>query len=414
MDTNTVTLKKGTWFRMDHDGLAQLGEIVDFQRDESNPDLFWFKCIIHFKYNESQETNVEKLYSSQDFERFNRLELYEAEAGQEILSNATRMSVEEPERLRGIQELLRDMTEGINPLGMIDRDGERPIRAREIEDTETARDIRRPAQRRPRGQQDQAVDPSEETRPEPDYTRAFHFHDETDRTMEETVPFKTPLGSGDMKTILKLFMASPVESWRAIDTIVEETGHLIMTYANASTRQKIIQTKINFLVKHNWIDLEVKSLYELEFKDEKTKAIYLGGNYWAMQAETDNSIIGLAGRTHTKIDTVLIQNFKINKLEDSALSLEIGSKVLPTINPTDIDYFAEQGNEEVFCIATAEREFLVKKDINKSWEKALTYDYYLGGAIDPRVSVKEFNDVDSIRKLATIKEDAMVLEALAA
>ncbi len=401
--TDTVVLKKGTWFQMRNNDEALLGEIVDFQQDEDNPELYWLKCIMHFDYNTQSDMEFEKLYSSRDFEGFRDLQLYTSDAGEDLLENATENSERDDEvtsdaETTNVREMLNRLATG------------RAIRG---DYPELQRDRRR----------ERVVGPGEPTREgdaraepvaEPVYIRRTEFNDNQPLPSDDSERFQTPLGSGDMKSIVSLFNVNPSASWETINTIIEETGHLLLSYTNSSTREKIIQTKLNFLAAHDWVTLEVKGLYEFEFKDKITKAVYLGEHHWLMNPDENNDIDGLKGHAYTKIDMDLIQNFSVNKLDDSSLALEISNEVMLHIEPNDLQYLSDQGSQEIFCIASGERIQLIKKDISKSWEKALVYDYYLGGSLDLRLSIKDFNEVSSIKKLATVREDAPVLEALAA
>ncbi len=419
--TDTVVLKKGTWFQMRNNEEALLGEIVDFQQDEENPELYWLKCKLHFDYNAEQEMDQEKLYSSRDFETFRDLQLYTEDAGEDLLENAIdnireRGDRDEREMPNIGEELARLAGEAMQAgIGRLIPDTVENDQRRPVVDPGPSRERRRPRERVEGPGEPTHAEPREgETREEPVYIRRTEYNDNQPLPSDDSERFKTPLGSGDMKSIVSLFNVNSSASWETINTIIEETGHLLLSYTNSSTREKIIQTKLNFLAAHDWVTLEVKSLYELEFKDKITKAVYLGGDHWLMNPEENNDIDGLKDHAYIKIDMDRIQNFSVKKLDDSSLVLDIGTKVMSHVNPSDLQYLSDRGSQEIFCMATGERAQLTKKDISKSWEKALVYDYYLGGSLDLRLSIKDFNEVDSVKKLATVREDAPVLEALAA
>ncbi len=428
---NVVTLKKGTWFQMSTDQDRLLGEIVDFQRDEANPDLYWLKCNMLFDYGADAGMDTEKLYSSRDFEGFRELYLYEEDEGRSMLIRAlehTRAREEEPpprgdtiadalERLRRIIPIDISVPDRLDETGRPEQERIFTGPGEPVEEGR-AQETRRPRRRRENGQaEDRDRDGVQEAAREPErvYLGTQGFNPLGLFPTIATQEFKTPLGSGDMKAVLSLYEANPKSSWEAVNVIIQETGHLLLTYTNATLRDKIIQHKVKSMLNTNTFELEVNGLYKLEYDGVSTTAMYLGAERWATHPETCNQIEDLRGKKLTAVFAIQLTSFKVSEVtDDPALAELINGTILPDINPRDIAHYAERGNLEITCIANEEKEVIVKKEIGKNWEKAFVYAYYLGGELDTKMALKEFDDVDSIMKLATAREDAPVLQALAA
>jgi len=389
-NTNIVTLRKGTWFQMRTNDESLLGEIVDFQRDETNRDLYWLKCNMVFNYGDNVSMDYEKLYSSRDFEEFIQLELYSEENGRNMLQHAmARLRDSEELAVEGLSRIIREHRGDIPPRTIMDR-VRQAVDAVPVADEETPRE------------------------PERVYTGIQGFNPVGTMPTIDSKTFKTPLGSGDMKSVLSLYEANPDTSWEAINIIIQETGHLLLTYTHADLRDQIIQQKVKTLLNTDTIELEVNRLYKLTFNDLSTSAIYLGKERWAMHAETCNQIDDIRGKEFVSIFENQLRYFKITNLDDQDMADRIKRRVIPDINPQEIQSCAESGNLKITCVASEEKTLITKNEIGKNWEKAFVYIYYLGGTIDNRMNLKDFDDVDSIKKLATVRGDNLVLEALAA
>ncbi len=409
MPENTVTLKKGTWFQMRNSNGTFLGEILDYQQDEGNPDLYWFKCRLLFNYDQYELIDDDKLFSNRDFEAFNELVLHSPEAGEHLLNEHTAV-VER--RVREREELA---PEGATP-GLPHTAPLTPVREA-IEQAAGIGPTPRHGRIRPTEELGRDRDDGQdlpESVPERDYLEGSFFNRETPRPDIETTHFKTPLGSGNMKSILKVYEAQPKDSWDAIDNMIEETGHLLLTYTKDNVRQEIIQQKLDYLLNHAWINIEINVLYQLKFNDQITKALYLGNYHWASLPNEANDIYGLNDRSFFIVVPEEMKDFTITEIQDNTLFLQIGSQVIPEINPEEISRLAENGSAEVYCSVEETRNTISKKDISENWEKALVYNYYIADTISDKLEIKDFDDVASITKLATTREDSVVLAALAA
>ncbi len=380
MPSNQVTLKKGTWFYFRHDNEAKLGEIIDFAKDEERPDLYWFQCTLHYDLQVNQEIDENKLLSSRNFEQFRELDLMTEEDGENALERLI-----ERDRERRQQEQEQESPE--RPTR------ERPTRAVESEESEP-----------------EDTDSEDAAEPERDYISSQMFRPTHGSLNILSSNFKTPLGSGDMKSILKIYEADSDRSWQAVDTMIEQTGHLLLTYTNAATRRSIINHKVDYLASHDWQELEVRALYELTYGNLITKAIYLGGNHWMTKPYDHNAIDGLEGKILIAIGVNEIKDFRVARIEDN----EIRDFILDSIDgirPSDLTHLAGVEDKRIYCQTSADAS-IEKKEISKNWEKAFTYNYYLGEDLDLRLPVSEFNDREAIEKLATAREDTAVLEVL--
>ncbi len=377
--SSVLTLKKGTWFYYRHEGNVNLAEIVDYARDEDRADLHWFKCIIHFDVANNTLSNLEITFSSRNFEQFQQLDLFEEEEGRRVLNDL----IERTHPEETTEESLPSITQVI---GRLTRD-----RPSEAEDTASDNDAT-----------ERAYQPSS----------TFQIRNQLSDISSSN--FNTPLGSGDMKSILKIYTADPETSWDAIDNSINETGHLMLTYTNNHTRQKIIDQKLDQLTKHHWVTLEINNMYNLNFSEEHTKAIYLGDHRWVMHPSVNNNIEGLMGRTYTTIHDKEIKSFQITEIgvvDNQELHASI-LRIMGEINPRDIEQLAAMGSKDTYCATSSQRESISKKDIHKNWEKAFVYNYYIGGDLDTRLDLKSFSDVKAIENLAEARRDTEILAAL--
>ncbi len=376
---NNVVLRKGTWFQMRNGEEASLGEIVDFQKDEDHPELYWFKCQIHFDFIANEPTDREKLYSSLDFETFYQLRLLEKEAGEQLLEDAITHA-------RALHEgPVQSIREGFDRAAM-----ERRPRPRTGQGLEAA-------SRQEIGEEEDPV-----MVPEPAYLNISAFSIEEESSLIASKYYTIPLGSGSMKTILKMYSAQPKEFWETINASIEETGHLLLTYTNIDLRQTIVNQKINYLLNHETVTLKVKELYKLNFKDQETEAMYLGDGYWTTLNMTSNTIDGLRGKSFSNIDNKILNKFTVTPIYNGELSIEIEQTVLPSIDPQQLERLADAGEAKVVCVTSSERNAIPSSDISKNWEKAFEYNYYTSAELDPRLDLTAFQAVDNIKKLATI------------
>ncbi len=374
MRTTDITLDRGTWYHAISDQISVLGEIVDYSEDGEQQGLYWFTCLNHFDIGNNAALSNRVRYSSRQFEQFSTLNLFSEEEGRHHLAM---------------------FTERLQPTAT-----ERgPERVREVGDTSDASDMAEPEE-------------VEETQSFME-ARSFSMDEAITRLpRSKSKNFNIPLGSGDMKTTLKFYESDPERSWDAIDSFINETGHLILQYNGSSGRQKILNQKMDWLVGHSWMELEIKELYELEYNSKKTSAVYLGGQHWLMDAMINNQIDSLRGNTYSSIQVEDLKKFTVRKLVDSNLKDNLLEN-LSDIKPEDVIRFADAGPSSIYCINDSRNDFIPKKDIGKNWEKAFTYGYYIGGDLDTRLDIKNFDDVESIEKLATARGDTEILAALA-
>ncbi len=387
--SNTVTLKKGTWFHFNNQGETKLGEIVDYQRDDERADLHWFKCHLHYNSNERCSMDEEKVYSSRNFEQFSSLDLFEEEEGRQILNSLIERD-QGREAPRQNARTISDMIEAA---------------AREAQMTPGAR---------PLDNSDNSDDTDAE-QTDREYQPRSIFRPMNDLPDIESKKFQTTLGSGDMKSVLKLYEANPERSWNTVDTIINETGHLLLSWTKSDLRQKIINQKINYLTKHNWMDLEINSMYELQYQDNITIGIYLGDQHWAMHPTRKNEISELVGKTYIMIKEN-INDFYI-RLIDKRENQDIHDRiirVMEEISPSEIRSLSEGGNNSVYCRSDSDNVEIARRDVSKNWEKAFVYNYYTGGDMDTRLKLDQFNSSDkkAITRLAEVRKDTEVLEAM--
>ncbi len=378
-----VTLKKGTWFYYRDRGNSNLVEILDYEQDTERADLHWFKCLVRFDLANGVEMGEETTFSSRNFEQFEHLELFTEERGREILETRVRQLREDRP---SIMTQIERASEAAPMLGRLSRDTEAEVRTEEDSEEEVSyreRSVFRPSLHVP------------------------HI---------SAKDFKTPLGSGDMKSILKLYEANPETSWDAVDTIINETGHLLLTYTNNNTRQNIINQKLTWLNQHHSITLECNSMYNLNYKGKITTAIYIGNYHWAMHRSIDNDIDNMVGGSFMMIPKETMISFMIDEvnIEDHRNKYQlILDTTISEIDPETFSELRESTNNEVYCLSDSQTTSIPKKDVSKNWGKAFTYNYYIGGNMDTRLDLKNLDDVASIEKLAMAREDTEVLAALA-
>ncbi len=367
--TTEVNLNRGTWYlaKVSRESDAILGEIIDFQEDPEAPGLHWFACVNRFNITNNSETDDRVRYSSRDFEQFSTLDLFSSEDGNLHLRTLTERS-----QVIGSQDMTAEPTES-------------------AESEESARS----------------------------YIDNNVFSEEGSL---ESLPrssskkYSRSLGSGDMKTMLKVYEANPALSFGVINDVIDETGHLLLTYTSNAIRQKIINQKIDWLSNRHTMSLSPDNLYKLSYRGKDTIAVYLGDQYWAMHPEQSNSIPDLIGNKFVNIQKNLMINFNVQRL-DFSQDREIHSSILETsvsdINPERIQMMKNAGDTDVYVLSEETLDRIPKKNISKNWQKAFVYNYYIGGTIDTKLDLKHFDDSDSIEKLAEARKDRSVLMALA-
>ncbi len=425
---NTLTLRKGTWFRFSSNDESKLGEIIDYQQDEERPELHWFKCHLKFDLRENLSIDVEKVYSSRNFEQFPSLQLLSEEDGLEFLETLED-SRNIPDMIIGGDASEEAGSDGIlaaairraartpGMFGGLTR--EEPVSIREridraVHDRDhggTERGVEtRPARTRP------AREEPEATEPERAYQSATTFRVSRPETNVSSKNFQTPLGSGDMKSVLKLYTVNPERSWESVNNIIDETGHLLLTYADGNTRRKIIQQKIDYMLNHKWMTLTVNTVYKLERDSKETIALYLGKNRWAMHPTRKNDIVGLYGNNFIKIPTEEMIHFGIDlfPITDEQEILKDIIDQTQEINPTELHTLANEEEANFYCATTAPRDELLRNDLTRNWEKAFVYNYYVGEELNTQLELSKFKDVEAITKLAAVKDDTQVLERLVA
>ncbi len=428
--TENVTLRKGTWFYFSTETETKLAEIVDYQVDDERSDLHWFKCIMKYDARAEESMDSEKVYSSRNFEQFRSLDLFDEERGREILRDFEQRDQRRREHQRQEQQE-REEGEESDIEETSDREGRNIAEVLEDLVSETRRNRTtearprpartRPARARPATQPTYAEpndinipQTGEASAPEREYQPRSVFPTEAARANIRGKNFKVPVGSGDMKSVIKLYEADNELSREAIDNIVNETGHLLLTHTGHDTRQKIINQKLDFLAKHKWMDLVINEMYQLEYNDKITIAIYLGKQHWAMHPSLKNEISELTGKTFVLIEDQIIKNMIIeeySKISDDEMYHSIKNTFVE-INPEEIQYLSEDRNSTIYCKSRTESEAISKRDVSKNWEKALVYNYYLGESLDSRLDIKAFKDAKAIEKLAKVRDDTKVLAAL--
>jgi hypothetical protein len=357
-----VTLKKGIWFiYQNNDNDVRMGTILDIRKDPDT-EVHWFKCRMFYDIWARRTIDGESVISSSDFERFQSLETFEEEQGKEILKSYL----------------------------------ERDERAEQLLAVEQARDD---------------TDPHDEDEPtlqaeefDPPRARVAMAYDHTE----------IPLGSGEMKSILKLYEANPRYTWQTIDNIIQSTGHLLLTYTNNDLRQKIVQNKIDYLLNRNWVKFQDGKMYKMEYNGEITIAVYFSSN-WVTSPRSNNNIAGLRGNALTFIHEEDLRNFKIETVSESDYS-QLYQNLKNTINH-EIDkseLYDPFDNIKILCRTDEFRAKIPAKEIERNWQKAFVYNYYISGNLDPRLDLANFQDSAAIRSMAEIKKDSVVLEALAA
>ncbi len=349
-------MRRGAWFwfraRSEHD--AKLGQIQNITKDGERDDIHWITCSIKANLSEERSLNEEVTFSTRDFEQF-----YELQSMPDGRATSLLGSIEETEAHRG-------QAEEASPV----------------------------------------ADRLEEERPT---LESVTYQPEIPTARVSYKLTNTPLGSGKMKSTIRLYEANPTRNWNAIDSIIEETGHLLFTYTDSIVRKMIIDQKIDALLNHAKMELKVNTLYELTKDDKTTKAIYLGG-HWAMMPQVENDIVGFRYNNFVKLEKQFYCDFRIKEADDSELQLQILEKIVSEIDNEHLRIMRE-GDHMVY-VQSDPSNSIEKEDISKNWEKAFVYDYFLGSSLDPRLPIHDF-DQKTIKKLAVARNDTRVLEALA-
>ncbi len=360
MSTTEATLNRGTWYYAETDTGSYFGEIQNFEEDSDHPGLYWFMCMNHFDTRQNISINNRVRYSSRDFEQFSTLNLFSTEDGRMHLRHLT------------------DRAASVSA----------------------------------------DADASQDAEQERSYIESNQFSTEDSLgslPTQSTKKFSKSLGSGDMKTMLSVYEANPSLSFDIINKVIDETGHLLLTYTNNNVRQKIINQKINWLQNRHTMMIEPDSLYKLSYHNKDTIAIYLGDEFWAMHPTLNNSIRNTTGSKFIKIQKTDMINFRIQKLDlgqNREANTRIIQDVMSEIDPSRLDELSSSPNTEVYILSPEAKESIPKKEVSKNWQKAFVYNYYIGGTLDTKLDLNGFNDHDSIKKLAEIRNDTEVLEAM--
>jgi len=254
----TVTLDKGTWFKMQDntDNIDILGKIVEYTKDENNADLYWFQCEIKFDFNSGKPVENVDFISSKRFEQVTRLNLMSDTEGSERYHRLIEM-YNAQETLEATQE-----TESESPRL-------------------------------------------------PDINIIQNYSRDTNlRNDKHQVGFST----GDMKTIIRLFEAMPEKTWPRIENLVAESGHQILKFMKRETRQKMIEYKIQWDQTHQSLTFQPGKIYEFENEQhKKTTAIYAGSYFWLTEETNKNHIPDMVGSMLHEFNSTTIKRFTIHE-----------------------------------------------------------------------------------------------------
>jgi hypothetical protein len=209
-----------------------------------------------------------------------------------------------------------------------------------------------------------------------------------------------------------MYNADTERSWNMIERSIAENSHLIMTYANKTTRASIVNQKINDLLIHETIELQIHQLYKLSKDDKETYAIYLG-KHWAMLTVDYNDIPEMRRHQYMYISDGDLREFYIVSTTNDQIKNRIMTETVALINPEDLELLKMNSNAKFEVLSSSERNSIDYKDISHNWQKVFTYHYYKDAILDTRLPLKEFKDIKTIQKLATARQDTEVLSALA-
>jgi hypothetical protein len=351
----TMTLNKGTWFDMvDHETNRVIGEIVDYEKDDMS-NQYWFKCLIHFSFNDEGLNGNHVSMSARDFESFPRLELFDENEGRERVNYF----------------------------------------AQQVE--------------RQRAPVERAEPSPEQELPQRAYQEPRVFHDRNQTRLSEVAEptaYTVELGSGNMKTMLRLFEDAPAKIFESINKVIRETGHLLLTYAKANVRQKIVDYKVIYENSHSFLQLEKGAVYTLTYRGNETVAKYVSRDVWVTHLEDKNNIPEMQFKMFHQIDIELLVDFQIQKVENQ-LSFNF-TREMGEINPE----WSEHPEFEVYCKNTNSDK--IKMDLN--WQKAIVYHYIMGGTIPENIDISSFQsqEKENIKELANIRDDQKILSLLEA
>jgi hypothetical protein len=357
-----LTLTNGTYFIIDLERGRFFGQIQSYQEDPDNPGLYWFDCNYIFDFNAQSKIDTRTKLSSRNFEQAHRLQLVDEEEAQRMIRNINHIDSEDEQ--------------------------EEPEEPEESEEPEEPRERLRPI-------------------------TIENEHRSYRSVGVEELP-DIPVESGDMKTLIKLYKADPIKTWQKINEIVSKTGHLLFTYLDQSLREKLINQKIEFTKGFRKITLSYNNMYSLKTEEEETKAIYLGDNHWAMLPNKENNIPALSGYSFIKTRTSFLENYSIVEIHDSALKAEIRDKTISAINR---EYLDELQFADHITLYTKRRESMEKvsaNELGKNWEKALVYNYFIGGEINRDIDLTTFEEKQTLAQLAKIRNDQYVIDQVAA
>ncbi len=467
----STTLNRGTWFFMWDRNMSYLGEIIDYEEDSNVQGLHWFKCNLHYDRITNEEMREERTFSSRDFEQFRELTLMTPAEGQSTLQQLiSHQGMEAAAAAAGAPTVQAaatpdaDATDAAMPAvtempsaaqlhaaiagrsdpemlsatqlrasiaGRPDPEAVQPTQPTQptpadaaVIGEELALTVNpmgnpyaaplAPAARVAAPINGPAVFPAEVAPPPPNYINRQVFRPRVDNTDIPFTTYDTPLGSGNMKSVMALYESNPKDSWESVDKGVSQSSHQFFIYAGKEASDKIVQQKLDYLSHHKWLSMEINHLYMLSFDGMDTKCIYLGKNTWAMHPVIDNEIPGLVGLKYVNIFKDSIQYFTILKLDqdstDNQAVIENIARVIENIDPNQLTVGQDE-LDEIYCKSDTVED-IQHRDITRAWEQALVYNYYTGAELDPRLDVKAFADQETLSSLATVREDTRVLELL--
>jgi len=382
MAGRTLTLDKGTWFDMiDSNDERIVAEIIDYEHD-AGTNQHWFKCKIHFAFQDASLIGNIISLGARDFEGFPRLEIFDEREGKARADYFQRQAAQNETQETVLAEA----------------------------EVQTFGDIIREAVSRPTQRDDiQAQQPEEQPETqEPQEERAYRSADTFRHVSHSSYPnpenYTIELGSGNMKTTLKLFDEAPEKIFPVINKVVEETGHLIMTYSGNKIRQKIIDHKVIFEKEHSMVRLEKGKVYSIEYRGKETIAKYLGTSLWVMHRRTDNNIPGMSGRTFLSVPPESFVDFHVQKVanqEHYAFENE-----LQDIDPR----WRDESEYEVYC----KNPHTNPIRLDKKWQDAVIYNYIMGGTIPEDIMISQFEEKETIEELARIRNNHQILSLLTA
>ncbi len=389
----TVTLDVDNWVMLGREisgqYVEQFGKILDFAPDETTPGVHWLKIKMMIDIQRNSIIDDIQNINSRELTSVPKLEVYPADEGQSILEHfRTRIADREARN---------------------NERAERPRTARAVRTTPTTED-------EPRPETDQAVE-SDMNDDEVEQERTIGrmpvaISDNSEEIQPVLKAFSINLGTGDMKTIMKIAEKDPAKVFDIVDRAVLENGHTTLNYIDSNLRSIFIDLKINNLSSFSSITLKKNASYVISNSTHSTDAVYLGENYWVLPE--GGATLEEIAPGFVKIDSSILKKYSIvEEIERSGAILLSCESIIDEIDSdfrSDMEHFEEA---KITVTNSTALEKITNDLLGDAWVSTITYYYFMGGDLKwDALDLSSFSTADSIHKLASSKNDTKVLEML--